>query len=146
MPEELVSPFKVMEKILKKAAGKNVIVDFHGEATSEKSAFAHYFDGKVSAIIGTHTHIQTADDKILAGGTAYITDAGMIGYSDSIIGANKDQIFNLFLKSGKSSKKHDLPDYGLAEFDAVYLEINDKTGKAIKIERINKTINVKNSL
>ncbi|MFA6422088.1 MAG: TIGR00282 family metallophosphoesterase [Candidatus Buchananbacteria bacterium] len=141
--DELESPFKVMEKIIKKAGTKNIIVDFHAEATSEKVAFGQYFDGKVSAVIGTHTHVQTADDRILKGSTAYISDVGMVGYSDSIIGANKEQIFNLFLEKGKSSKKHDLPEYGPAEFDAVYLEIDDKKGGSLKMKRINKIIEVK---
>lgn len=136
------NPFKTMEKLLKKAKGP-VLVDFHGEATSEKTAFAAYFDGKVAAVLGTHTHVQTADERILPGGTAFICDAGMVGYEDSIIGANKDQILNLFIKGGKSSKKHDLPDHGKARLDGVYLEIDGKSGKAEKIERFSRIVEVK---
>lgn len=143
MEESVNSPFKIMEKLLKKFDSKNIIVDFHCEATSEKVAFANYFDGKISAVIGTHTHVQTADARILDSGTGFITDAGMVGYYDSVIGANKDQIMNLFLGTGKSSKKHDLPENGPVEFDAVYVEIDSKNGKCKKIDRIREIIQVK---
>ncbi len=141
--EEIDSPFKVMEKILKKV-GKDsfVLVDFHAEATSEKTAFANYFDGQLSAVLGTHTHVQTADERILDKGTAFITDVGMVGYYDSIIGAEKKQIFNLFLGQGKSSKRHDLPEKGKVLFNGAYLEINAKTGLAHKIERIYKSFTI----
>lgn len=142
IPDEVACPFKTMEKIIKKQGKALYFVDFHAEATSEKVAFANYFAGRMAAIIGTHTHVATADERILVPGTAYITDAGMIGYYDSVIGANKDQIYNLFLATGKSSKKHDLPDSGLAQFDAVYVEIENKSKKAVKIKRINKIIKV----
>ncbi|MDP1709289.1 MAG: TIGR00282 family metallophosphoesterase [Candidatus Komeilibacteria bacterium] len=141
--EEKVScPFKALAKIIVKYPNSPIIVDFHAEATSEKNALAKYFDGQVSAVIGTHTHVATADEKILPGGTACITDAGMVGYYDSVIGADKNQIFNLFLKTGQSSKKHDLPDSGEVSFDAVYLEIDEKTKQAKKIKRINKLLTV----
>ncbi|MEK7072786.1 MAG: YmdB family metallophosphoesterase, partial [Patescibacteria group bacterium] len=117
--------------------------DFHAEATSEKNALVQYFDGKVSAVLGTHTHVPTCDHKILFSGTGYVTDAGMIGYYDSIIGSNKGQIFNLFLEKGQSSKKHDLPDHGDCQFNAIYLEIDPKTRKTIKIKRLDKIIKVK---
>jgi len=141
--EKVASPFRTMENILKISQKNLVLVDFHAEATSEKVAFANYFDGKITAAIGTHTHVQTSDERILDKGTGYITDAGMVGYYDSIIGANKEQIYNLFLGSGKSSKKHDLPDHGLCQFNAIYLEIDEKEKITKKIERINKVIKVK---
>ena len=141
--EKVASPFRTMDNILKISQKSLVLVDFHAEATSEKIAFAQYFDGKIAAVIGTHTHVQTADERILAKGTGYLTDAGMVGYYDSIIGANKEQIYNLFLGSGKSSKKHDLPNSGLCEFNAVYLEIDEKEKVTHKIERINKVVKVK---
>lgn len=141
--EKVASPFRTMDNILKISQKSLVLVDFHAEATSEKIAFAQYFDGKITAVIGTHTHVQTADERILAKGTGYLTDAGMVGYYDSIIGANKEQIYNLFLGSGKSSKKHDLPNSGLCEFNAVYLEIDEKEKVTHKIERINKVVKVK---
>ena len=142
--EKVSSPFKALEKILKKYKDcKIIIVDFHAEATSEKVALAQYFDGQVSAVLGTHTHVPTCDQKVLSEGTAFVADVGLIGYYDSVIGANKEQIFNLFLGKGKSSKKHDLPDYGQCQFNAVYLEIDEKSGKATKIKRLDKIINIK---
>jgi len=141
--ESLNSPFKTLEKIVKKYKKNIIIVDFHAEATSEKNALGQYFDGKVSAVLGTHTHVPTIDTKILKKGTGYVTDVGMVGYYDSIIGADKNQIFNLFLDKGKSSKKHDLPESGQCQFNAIYLEIDSKTNKVIKIKRLDKIINVK---
>lgn len=141
--EKVASPFRTMENILKISKKNLVLVDIHAEATSEKMAFANYFDGKITAVIGTHTHVQTSDERILDRGTGYITDAGMVGYYDSIIGANKEQIYNLFLGSGKSSKKHDLPYHGLCQFNAIYLEIDEKEKITRKIERINKVVKVR---
>jgi len=141
--EVLHDPFKTLEKIISKDRQGIYLVDFHAEATSEKAALANYFDGRIAALIGTHTHVQTADEKILLEGTGFITDAGMVGYNDSIIGADKQQIYHLFLKTGQSSKKHDLPSVGLATFNAVYLEIDEKMRRTIKIERVNELIDVK---
>ncbi|OGY43469.1 MAG: metallophosphoesterase [Candidatus Buchananbacteria bacterium RIFCSPHIGHO2_02_FULL_40_13] len=143
IPDKLNNPFKVLAKIIKKYKDQIIIVDFHAEATSEKNALAQYFDGQVAAILGTHTHVPTSDSKLLAKGTGFITDIGMIGYYDSVIGASKNQIFNLFLDRGQSSKKHDLPDYGYCQFNAVYLEIDPKTQKTVKIKRLDKIIKVK---
>ena len=140
--DRVADPFKMMKKIIREHGKAIYLVDFHAEATSEKTAFANYFDGKIAAVIGTHTHVPTSDERILADGTGYITDAGMIGYYDSVIGADKGQIFNLFLKTGRSSKKHDLPDSGQCQFDAVYLEIDEKMGKAKKIKRIHKIVKI----
>ncbi len=142
--EKLFSPFKVLASIIKSYAGKPIfIVDFHAEATSEKRALAASFDGQVAAVIGTHTHAPTGDEKILAEGTAFITDAGMIGYEDSVIGANKEYIINSFFGKKGKAKKHDLPDKGKCQFDAVYLEIDVKTRRAKKIKRLNKILNIK---
>ena len=141
--EVLHDPFKVLDKIVSADRQGIYFVDIHAEATSEKAALANYFDGRVAAVIGTHTHVQTADERILSGGTAFISDAGMVGYFDSIIGADKQQIFNKFFGLGKSSKKHDLPSAGEAIFNGVYLEIDVKSRKAKKIERISKIVNVK---
>jgi len=92
--EEVDNPFTTLEGIIKKYKKSLILVDFHAEATSEKNAFGLYFDGKVAAVLGTHTHVPTCDQRILSGGTGYITDAGMIGHYDSVIGADKNQIFN----------------------------------------------------
>ncbi len=140
--EEVDNPFTTLAKIIKKHKKSLILVDFHAEATSEKNAFGLYFDGKVAAVLGTHTHVPTCDQRILNGGTGYITDAGMIGYYDSVIGADKNQIFNLFLKKGKSSKKHDVPDTGLVQFNAVYLEIDTKHKSTLNIKRLDKIIKI----
>ncbi len=83
-------PFRSMDRFLESKETDIVLVDFHGEATAEKAAFAHEFDGKVAAVIGTHTHVQTADERILPHGTAFLTDAGMTGAVNSVIGVEKD--------------------------------------------------------
>ncbi len=128
-------PFRVTKKELERVKKETnvIIIDFHGEATSEKIAFAHYFDGKVSAIIGTHTHVQTADEKILPKGTAYITDVGMTGPENSVIGFKKEEVIEKFLT--QMPKKFEVAT-APSIFSAVYLEIDNSTGKALKIVRI----------
>lgn len=115
---------------------KFIIVDFHAEATSEKIAFGYFVDGKVSAVIGTHTHVQTADDKILSGGTAYITDVGMTGPADSVIGIEKEMIIERFLL--QMPKKFETGK-GSALLCAVVIEIDDKTGRSTAIQRLQLT-------
>jgi metallophosphoesterase (TIGR00282 family) len=110
-----------------------IIVDFHAEATSEKIAFGYYLDGQVSAIIGTHTHVQTADEKILPNGTAYISDVGMTGPMHSVIGIDKNQIIGKFLTG--MPRKFDIAD-GKAMLNAVVVDIDEKSGKAAGIQRI----------
>lgn len=128
-------PFRVgreeIERIGKDT--KIIVVDFHAEATSEKVAFGYYVDGKVSAVIGTHTHVQTADEKILPGGTAYITDVGMTGPSDSVIGIKKEQIIERFLTNMPMRFE---PSGGEAIFSAVIVEIDEKTGMSTAIQRL----------
>jgi len=139
-------PFQAMDKEIARLNSEGVkiiLVDFHAEATSEKVALAHYIDGRAAVVIGTHTHVQTADERILPEGTGFISDAGMVGYYDSVIGADKQQVLNLFLDSGSSSKKHDLPSEGEVVLNGVYLEISPKTRKCVKIERINEIIKIK---
>lgn len=112
---------------------KIIIVDFHAEATSEKSAIAHFLDGEVSAVVGTHTHVQTADEKILPRGTAFITDVGMTGPVDSIIGVRKEQIIQKFLNQipvrFETAK-------GQTMLSCAVLEINPKTGLSTSIQRL----------
>ena len=108
-----------------------LIVDFHGEITSEKNAIGHLFDGKATLVIGTHTHIPTNDARILNNGTAYQTDAGMCGDYDSVIGMNKDNSLNRFMK--KDSIKH-YPSNGEATLSGVIVECDIETGLANKIE------------
>ena len=108
-----------------------LIVDFHGEITSEKNAIGHYFDGKATLVIGTHTHIPTNDARVLKKGTAYQTDAGMCGDYDSVIGMNKDNSLNRFMK--KDSVKH-FPARGEATLSGVVVDCNIETGLANKVE------------
>jgi 2',3'-cyclic-nucleotide 2'-phosphodiesterase len=115
---------------------KLVIIDFHGEATSEKIAFGYYVDGKVSAVVGTHTHVQTADEKILPGGTAYITDVGMTGPAVSVIGIEKEQIIERFLL--QMPRKFDTAK-GTGIFSAVVIDIDDKKGRSTAIQRLQLT-------
>ncbi len=141
--EDFDCPFRAMDKILKeysktKLAG--IIVDFHAEATSEKVALGFYLDGKVSAVFGTHTHVQTADDHFLDKGTAYLSDIGMTGPHDSVIGLDKKIIIQNFLT--QINQPAEIPESGQAQINAVYLEINPKTKKSEKIERINMGIEI----
>ena len=108
-----------------------LVVDFHGEITSEKNAIGHFFDGKASLVVGTHTHIPTNDARILQNGTAYQTDAGMCGDYDSVIGMNKNNSLNRFMK--KDSVKH-FPANGDSTLCGVIVECNSETGLANKIE------------
>ena len=107
-----------------------LVVDFHGEITSEKNAIGHFFDGKASLVVGTHTHIPTNDARILQNGTAYQTDAGMCGDYDSVIGMNKNNSLNRFMK--KDSVKH-FPSNGEASLSGVIVECNLETGLAYKV-------------
>jgi len=114
-----------------------VIVDFHAEATSEKVAMGRYLDGRVSAVLGTHTHIGTIDARILPQGTAYVTDIGMVGPVDSIIGDDAEAVLQRFL----TILPHRLSvGKGKTEFNAILVEVDDTTGKAISIERIRREV------
>jgi metallophosphoesterase (TIGR00282 family) len=131
----LQDPFRAGEREIEKLKKETqvVIIDFHAEATSEKVALAWHLDGKASAVIGTHTHVQTADERILPAGTAFITDAGMTGPTDSVIGVKKEQAIARFLY--QTPHRFELPK-GPVHLNAVFLEIDAKTGKANAIERI----------
>lgn len=126
------SPFTVADKILNKINSKFTLIDFHGEATSEKRALAEYLDGRVSAVVGTHTHVQTSDEQILPKGTSFITDVGMTGPTDSILGVKKELILERFLTQNK--EVFDVAE-GPAHLCAVYLKLGDD-GKTEKIERV----------
>ena len=110
-----------------------ILIDFHGEATSEKIAFGWYMDGQVSAIVGTHTHVQTADERILPQGTAYISDIGMTGPRNSVLGMEKEAITKRFLT--QLPIRFDVAK-GEVLFSAVSLKIDETTGKCVHIERI----------
>ncbi len=141
--EDFNDPFAEIDKILekyKKDKPNAIIIDFHAEATSEKIALGHFLDGKVSAMLGTHTHVQTADNKILEQGTAYISDLGMTGPQDSVIGLEKTAIINNFFT--QINKSAQVPETGMCQINGVYLEIDPKTQKALKIERINTQVEI----
>lgn len=110
------------------------LVDMHCEATSEKNAMGHFLDGRVSVVIGSHTHIQTADERILPKGTAYITDVGMTGSYSGVIGMNKDHVLERFTKVPARRADHSEGDVRIC---AVVVDIDEKTGKANSIERLN---------
>lgn len=134
--DTLDDPFAKMNKILEsEKLGQNcqaIFVDFHAETTSEKMAFAHYFDGRVSAVIGTHTHIPTADAHIMPGGTAYMSDAGMTGDYDSVIGVEKDMAVQRFVKKMPGEKFR--PAGKEATICGVLVITNDGSGRAISIQ------------
>ncbi len=129
----LDSPFDVSLKLVDEISKdtKNIIVDFHAEATSEKRAIGFFLDGKVSAVLGTHTHIQTADETILPAGTAYITDVGMCGVEDSIIGLDKEVALKRFLTLLPWAFQ---PAEGKVIADFVVIDIED-SGRAVSIKR-----------
>jgi len=122
---------KVIDTLIKKA--KVIVVDFHAEATSEKQAMGWFLDGRVSAVIGTHTHVQTADERILTKGTAYISDAGMTGPIDSVIGVDKDIVINKFLT--RVPQKFIVAN-GRLELQGVLLDVDSQSGMSRSIERI----------
>jgi metallophosphoesterase (TIGR00282 family) len=128
-------PFRVADAELARIPKhiKVIFVDMHGEATSEKVAMGWYLDGRVSAVIGTHTHIPTADSKILPGGTAYQTDAGMSGPFYSVIGVVKEDVIHRFLTSIPDKFESASLD---AQLNGVFVEVDSETGKARRIERI----------
>ena len=111
-----------------------IIVDFHAEATSEKQAFGWYADGRVSAVLGTHTHVQTADERILPRGTAYITDLGMTGAHDSVIGSRQEDALHRFLQQTPNRLE---PAKGNLRLCGAVIEIDESSGRALSIQRIN---------
>lgn len=128
-------PFRTADEVLPELAAETnaILVDMHAEATSEKIAMGWYLDGRCSAVVGTHTHVQTADEWILPAGTAYITDVGMCGPMHSVIGTDKETVVTKFVSG--MPEKFDVAG-GPAILSAVFIEIDDATGKALKIERI----------
>lgn len=129
-------PFTLGQKEVRRLRSETpiIIVDFHAEATAEKQALAWYLDGKVSAVIGTHTHVQTADERILKNGTAYITDAGMCGPFDSVIGMDTQKAINRFILQ---TQIYYIVAKDNIRFNGVVLNIDPDTGKALHIERLN---------
>src|SRR5215813_11855834 len=134
MPANADSPFRVADEELARARDvKVVVVDMHAEATSEKSAIGWYLDGRVSAVLGTHTHVPTADETIRPGGTAFISDVGMTGAYEGIIGFTKDRIIEKFLSQTPRSFETAKKDIRLS---GAVIDVDEATGKARKIERV----------
>jgi hypothetical protein len=126
-------PFRVADRLLQEIKAKIIFVDLHAEATSEKVALGWYLDGRVTTVVGTHTHIPTADERVLPGGTAYITDVGMTGPYDSVIGVRKDQIIQRFLTNMPMRFEAAVSDVRLC---AVIVDADPSTGHARQIERL----------
>ena len=138
------NPFSKIDEILSNLAMNNIsgiIVDIHAEATSEKIAMFHYLDGRISAILGTHTHVMTADAQISDAGTALITDVGMTGFSDGVIGVETDGVIKTFLTQIKYP--HNIPEKGRAILNAVLISLDPRTKKTVSIKPITKYINIK---
>jgi len=127
-------PFQVARREIPRLTQETraIIVDMHAEATSEKMAMGHFLDGQVSAVVGTHTHVQTADEQILSRGTAYITDIGMTGPTDSVIGIKKEQAIEKFLTG--MPKRFEVAS-GPAVLSAVLIELDAVVGKATSVQR-----------
>ena len=134
MNEEVHNPFVQTEELLKQIDSDIIICDFHAESTSEKIAFGYAFDGRITCVYGTHTHVQTNDARILAGGTAFISDVGMTGPYDGVIGVKKEIIVDRYLNNGKMRFEPD--EDGPMQFSAIILEINEITHKVTKIDTV----------
>jgi len=137
--KEAKSPFDAADLLLSNNSGDIIFVDMHAEATSEKVAIGWHLDGRATAVVGSHTHVPTSDTRILPGGTAYVSDAGMCGLRDGIIGVDRAVIMPRFLTGEK--QPHEIAEHGPAVFNSVLIEINSKN-KASKIIRLDKEFEV----
>jgi len=126
-------PFRASTAIVEAAGSAHILIDFHAEATSEKLAMGFHLDGRVTAVIGTHTHVQTADEHVLAEGTAYITDVGMCGPVDSVLGMERGIILQRF-KTSMPAKFEVANERGV--ICGVVIDVEYNTGRAVEIERI----------
>lgn len=124
-------PFKAADDVLLNNDYDEAFVDFHSETTSESLAMGYYLDGRVNAVVGTHTHVQTNDEQILPGGTAYITDAGMTGFKDGILGIRKEEVIERFLN--QLPVRHDVPDEGKGILSGLIIDTGSKKIKKIRI-------------
>jgi metallophosphoesterase (TIGR00282 family) len=133
-------PFKTADRLLTQVGDTITVVDMHAEATSEKVAMGWYLDGRVAAVLGSHTHVQTSDERVLPNGTAYITDAGMTGAFDSVIGIEKNAIIDRFLKGIPNRFDSATED---VRFSGVFVSIDRMSRKAKEIRRIHVPVNLK---
>jgi metallophosphoesterase (TIGR00282 family) len=134
-------PFRCADAILSDIPPgvKILLVDFHAEATSEKQALAAYLDGRVSAVVGTHTHVQTADERVLPGGTGFITDVGMVGPIDSVIGVRKEQVIERFMRA--LPVRFEVSE-GTACIGGLLVDVDDATGLAREVVRVREEIEI----
>jgi metallophosphoesterase (TIGR00282 family) len=142
MPSHVDCPFRTVDRILEEHKHEQlaaIFVDFHAETTSEKAALGHHLDGRVTAVIGTHTHVPTFDARILPGGTAFQSDVGFTGPIDSVIGLEKKSIIQNFIT--QVPIKHEVAE-GDTVFNALKIEVDDQTQKAVRLEQIQRYINV----
>jgi len=126
-------PFATADRILEEVSARVILVDFHAEATSEKGALARYLDGRVSAVFGTHTHVQTSDGRVLPGGTGFITDIGMAGSWDGVIGVRTEDVLRTF-RTGFGVRAK--PAAGQPVLEGAVFEIDERTGKCLSVEGI----------
>lgn len=146
MKDEVESPFTAFDRMYAEICAKEpgqkplILVDLHTETTSEKEAFGHFVDGRALAVYGTHTHVPTADMKVLPGGTAYVTDVGRNGAQDSVVGFEKKAALSRFL--GSPVKAYDIPEHGLAEINAVFLRVDFAQGNVMEFSRVQEKIDV----
>lgn len=136
------SPFEKIQEILKsvdKSAYKFSILDFHADLSSEKVAMGRYLDGKLSAVVGTHTHLPTADCRVLQGGTAVVGDVGYVGARESVLGVKDEIIFKVFTTG--MPQKFELAE-GVCQFNSVVIDLDDETGMAKSIERVDRIVRV----
>ena len=134
MDETNLCPFATTEKLLEEVKSDIYICDFHAEATSEKIAYGHYFDGRVNIMFGTHTHVQTSDLRIMPKGSVYITDVGMTGPLDGVIGTKKEIILNRFVNNTK--EVFEPQDTGRKQFCCLIVDINETTHKVTNVDRV----------
>ena len=134
MGDSVDCPFRGIDAALEQLTGASmIIVDLHAEATSEKIAMGHYLDGRVSALVGTHTHVPTADARVLPRGTAYVSDLGMVGATNSVLGMEYEPVLNRFLTQLPS--RWEPVKTGPAVFNSVLITVDD-AGRATAIERV----------
>lgn len=139
MGTDVANPFLVLEELIQEVRQETamILVDFHAEATSEKIAMGRFLDGKVSCVVGTHTHVQTADGSILPGGTAYLTDAGFCGAHDSVIGREVDAIIE---RNQTSMPVRMKLARGGVQADGIFVEVDETTGHAVRMERFQEKV------